>query len=299
MNGRSAWKATSRACTSSTPGSSQVRAVEHACGSAARGTCAWGCRRSSRRPACRRRAGRRGRGTSRRRTRRSCRPRPSSRERRAARRRARPPSAPAATPARARSVRVDVDELCRAWPQPRRVGEVAGVGVQPGGGDAEVGAAVDVGEVDRAARGRRPARRRPPPGRCRVPSLRAKSLPRPPGSTASTPSVVAQLAGDRAQQPVAAHRGGHLAGVATVARASSRACSIECVRSTRNATPCPRSAASTAGSSLRGAAAAGARVDDQADGRRVISPALPRAARRRPLPGRRSRHRHRSPRHLR
>ena len=99
-----------------------------------------------------------------------------------------------------------------------------------------------------------------------MPSLRAKSFPRPPGKTASRPCAVAQLARDRADDPVAAHRGDDLARCRTPrAPARGRAASTSS-RSTRNGRPWPRSAASTPGSRLQRAAAAGVRVDDQADG---------------------------------
>ena len=262
LNGRSAWNATSRACTSSTPGSQQVRPVEHlgqraevlALGDVAdhhdvqHAVVELGVGGEVH-PAAEH-AG-------------------VADRHRVAGERARlavEHDLPVRRPPRPHRAQrgVDVDELAELRAQLRRVGEVAGVGVQARGGDAEVGAAVDVGDVDRAARAPAPARRRPPPGRCRAPSLRAKSLPRPPGSTASTPSVPRSspaIAPSSPSPPIAAATSPS----ATVERASSRACSIECVRSTRNATPWPRSAASTAGQQLGRAAAARARVGDQAD----------------------------------
>ena len=50
------------------------------------------------------------------------------------------------------------------------------------------------------------------PGSSGIPSTRAKSLPRPPGSTPSTPSESLERVGDRADQPVAAERDRDLAG---------------------------------------------------------------------------------------
>ena len=72
-------------------------------------------------------------------------------------------------------------------------------------------APVDLADVERAldAVGEDGAARRR--GRSGMPSMRAKSLPRPPGRTPRTPSRPAQGVGDRADQPVAAERDGDLA----------------------------------------------------------------------------------------
>ena len=84
----------------------------------------------------------------------------------------------------------------------------------------------------------RARRRRVAAGRS---STRARSLPRPPGSTASSAVGPAQRARDPADQPVAAQRRDHLA-APDASRASSSACSRLpwpcCVLSIRSASQC-------------------------------------------------------------
>ena len=93
-------------------------------------------------------------------------------------------------------------------------------------------------------------------------ATRAKSLPRPPGSTPSTPSVCLQRAGDRADQAVAAERHRYLAGAAALQRelagvleaAGELDVMLEAEAASASCTPVKRPP---------GAAAAGERVDDQ------------------------------------
>ena len=88
----------------------------------------------------------------------------------------------------------------------------------------------------------------------------------PAGEHRERARAAAQLAGHGADESVAPERGHDLAGVPRRA-ASSRACSIECVRSTRNAAALRPQGRLDAGQQAARPAAAGMGVDDEADAR--------------------------------
>ena len=157
---------------------------------------------------------------------------------------------------------VEVDELAEL--QPRRVGDVAGVGVQARGGDAEVGVAVDVGDVDAllAAAGEHVA------GCDRVgpeAELAGEVVAAPAGQHGEHAVGAPQLAGDRAEQPVAAHRRGQLA--RRERRARELAGVLDRVRALDpEGDPAPAQRRLDGGQQARRPPPARARVDDQADG---------------------------------
>ena len=146
-----------------------------------------------------------------------------------------------------------------------RVGDVLHVGVEARRGDAEVGPPAGVRHVDRP-------RSRPPrapsqagSGSNGIPSLRAKSLPRPPGRMPSTPSVPRTSPATAPVEPVAAHRRRRLARRDRAARELAR------VLDRRRALHAEGEAAGAqrrlgARQPPGRAAAAGARVHDQAEG---------------------------------
>ena len=160
--------------------------------------------------------------------------------------------------------RVDVDELAEL--QPRGVREVAGVGVEARAGDPEVGAAVDVGDVDAllAPRGEHVA------GRRRVaaePELAREVVAAPAGQHGEHAVGVAQLSRHRADQAVAAHRGGDLA--VRERRAGELAGVLDRVRALHaEGDPVAAQRRLDRRQQPRAAAAARAGVDDQADGAR-------------------------------
>ena len=158
---------------------------------------------------------------------------------------------------------VEVDE--RAEREPRRVGDLVDVGVEARAEDPEVHAARPPTPRRCGARGRRPAARRAATGSCADPELAGEVVAAPAGQHRHHALAAAQLARHRAGEPVAAHRGRDLAGVASLrAPARARARSTSSGRRGRRsrasaARPPRRAAASRRGRRRR-------RVDDQADG---------------------------------
>ena len=118
----------------------------------------------------------------------------------------------------------------------------------------------------RAGRRRRSSRT-PPTASSGMPSTRARSLPRPPGSTPEhRAGDVAQRVGERADHAVAAERHDRLAARPPPRGQLARVVEVARVARGAPSSPCSRSARSTSGASAAGLAAAGGWVDDQADG---------------------------------
>ena len=156
---------------------------------------------------------------------------------------------------------VQVDR--RAEREPRGVRDHLHVGVQPGAGDPEVGAAAGLRQVDPPlAPGRDQLARRHRVGGDA--QLAGEVVAAAAGEHGEHARAVAQLARDGAGEPVAAHRRGDLAGVAGLTG--------QLAGVVHRGGPLDAEARADApqrrldrGQQPRGAAGAGARVDDQAD----------------------------------
>ena len=167
-----------------------------------------------------------------------------------------------ASAASARRVAYDVDSAAER--EPRGVGDDLDVGVDPGRGDAEERRAARVRDVDRglAAVREQRARARRGPSRCRA-CARSRCRARPAARRARRRSRAARPRSRRAGRRRPSRPRPRRA--PSVSRASSRAWASEYVRSDRNASAARAQRRLDAREQPRGAAAAGAGVDDEAE----------------------------------